>query len=294
MITLREQRQVGILFTGFALGITSSALINWSRKHPKNRNVILQLYSILLSAVANILMFIIAHEILNDRYGKPATIASFLANNCSDFQQYFLTYFSVIRFESLIYPRNRRATWGIRSWAFLIVALYFIDHLMTYIAMAKCNMENVATFIQSYYFNSIGKSSAMAGLFLYLVMVLVVDIWLIVKIRDSQKTLTKGVNLQASHTQIAIIIMCVVVKLAESAFKLVSVLTTYGALDSYIRGITCAIEIWSITELGVTVEEIMKVKRPGQSSDPPSQETREGALADDPTNIRRNTHKSPA
>ncbi|TPX71852.1 hypothetical protein SpCBS45565_g00847 [Spizellomyces sp. 'palustris'] len=256
---------------------TISALVNWSRRYQKNKKVIIQLVPLFLSLALNIFMCSIGNDALNGTLGKHTTVLAFLTSNVSDTMQYYLTYFMALRLLSLMPHKRQWQTNSVKAFSGVIVACYFVDHIMTYAAIATTDINSLGSFTSSYYFNGVGKTSATIGLFFYLTMVSTVDVWLLLKIRNSQRALSRETSLEASHTQSFIILLSFGTKIAECVFKLLSVLTTYTALDSYLRALNCSVEIWSITELGITVEEIMYSKNASLES-PQSQMTKGSTL----------------
>ncbi|TPX68332.1 hypothetical protein SpCBS45565_g03200 [Spizellomyces sp. 'palustris'] len=251
-----QQREQGIFLTGMGLAFTVAAMITWTRRFSKNKKAIVQLFPLLLSFAVQILMCSNAVDLLETNISKKTMVTAFLSSNCNDLVQYCFTYFTAMRLLSLISPTQVRKILFVKLYCAAIVALYFIDHVASFVALGKSNL-NLITFLYSWEFNKLGKLSTLIGLLMYLVMVFGVDLWLIIKIRNCQKAIHSNIKIRSGHTQSLIILLSLAVKVAESVYKLHSVIESYSGMDSYMRSLNAAVEIWSITELGITVEEIL-------------------------------------
>ncbi|KNC98345.1 uncharacterized protein SPPG_06053 [Spizellomyces punctatus DAOM BR117] len=270
MLDAITQRIAGTYLSGMGVAFVVCATVTWCRKYSRNRNKLLQLAALAIALVFNILMPIVAMDLLKTRYTlQRTTVAAFFATWFSAISQYIYNYFMMIRLLSIIEGRKPLVRMTIYVVTAAITIAYLLGDAVSFYALSQSKMS-IVLYTNNKYFNDIGKAAQTAGTLLYTVMLAVTDLLLLSKITGLRQTLTVGKSKRKSQrhgVQMAILLIGIAGKVTEAVLKILSVSTTYMSLDSYFRGTNMAIEIWTLVELGVTIQEVMSSKTDSATSE---------------------------
>ncbi|TPX64300.1 hypothetical protein SpCBS45565_g06026 [Spizellomyces sp. 'palustris'] len=270
MLDAVTQRIVGTYLAGMGVAFVICATMTWCRKYSRNRNKLLQLAALIIALLFNILMLIVAMDLLRNQFTlERTTVAAFFATWFSAISQYIYNYFMMIRLLSIIEGRQPLVRMTIYGVTAAITTAYLLGDAVSFYALSQSKM-NIVLYTNNKYFNNIGKAAQTAGTLLYTVMLTVTDVLLLAKISGLRQTLAGGRGKRKSQrhgVQMAILLIGIAGKVTEAVLKILSVATTYMSLDSYFRGTNMAIEIWTLVELGVTIQEVMSSKSDSVHSD---------------------------